>query len=390
MGRVAAACSGVLLACLLAVPATAAQTTPIAVFAGASDSTPGVVSTLAAAVAARIAALGGYRAVALTHGAQHPGATAQSIGAGEYLVVSIHTFDDGAEIALIEGFSASDDRPLGPGVRQRLDEDALPAGFDPASLEPLLPRLAQAPPPHAVLVAAQAPATPAPATWRPAPASATPRPTTPPAPPRPAPVPATPRPVASPSVLAAAPRAAEPPRPLPAAAQPCALNTEFLRLHRSILDASQAAAEAGDVATGHGSAPVARRQRTVERDYITVESIASPALDVLEDVPHTLDRAPEGADKDTAFQLSAFYASALREIRDYARAAAIYERTLYGAPGDAAPAQPAFTFDDARKLLAAQSAAIADAAHDLALPEYQYAAACSVGVPASSLKAAPG
>jgi len=393
--------AGMGLVCALALTARALASgrSAIVVFAAASDRPAEVVGAIARGLAARIDDTPGIRGIALDHGALTPGATAARAGASEYLTVAVHVFEDGAEVAFITPFSASGDRQLGPALRVRLDEDALPDRIDLATVLPATepaPPAAAPPAPRPLAAPLDAPAVkPAPAA-NPAPAPApTAKPVTPlppatnPAPvlkPAPSPTLEIAPPTARPAPVPAAkpvPAASAAPQPVATAAlAPCALNPQFLGFHRSILEASALAQEAGDAAGGRGSAPAAKRSLTVERDGARVEEIAAATLEPLAVVSRGLQSAPEGTAKDTAFQLGTFYASALVEVRDYARAAIVYERTLYGTPSDATAAAPAMTFDDARKLLELQAAAAGDTSRELSRPEYYYAAACSLGVSA--------
>ena len=463
MIKAVAACLGLLVA-LSATPGPArAQGTTVAVFAAASDAPPTVLVAFAHDLANRIgSAPGGYRAIVPGTGAATPGATAERLGAPAYLTVSLHAFEDGAEVAVISIYSARDDHELGTSARIRLSDWTLPRAFDTASLlaaavpapqtvAAAAPVVTLAPPP-APTFAPRPVATPRPTpiptprptaiptpppTPRPTPVPTprptplptprptplptprptplptprptplpTPRPTPLPTPrptplptPRPTPVP-TPRPTLvatpSPAPIASAPHTlALAPRPAASSAhpdlgsfQPCALNPQFLTLHRSIVNAALRALDAGANASGRSAGSTTRRSRAVERDYSDVEAAIEPALETVTKMAPELESAADGSGKDTASQLSTFYASALREIRDYVRAAVVYERTLYGKSSGTTGADPVLGFDEARRLLDAQTPSITDAPRALALPEYQYAAACSLGVPAADLEAA--
>jgi hypothetical protein len=171
---------------------------------------------------------------------------------------------------------------------------------------------------------------------------------------------------------------------------PCVeLAQAFVELRSAIDITGAQASAAGQNAKGLGYFSSNKQFRSVEDNFIVVNRMLDPSLDQATDVPIAVDQAPAGPGKDAAIELSAAYEKSLKQVKQYALAAVVFQRSAYGRRNAQSKTLGLYSgaekrnandremsADQARAILDGDGSDVKDASRVLKLPEFHWRKAC--------------
>lgn len=169
------------------------------------------------------------------------------------------------------------------------------------------------------------------------------------------------------------------------------LGGTFAELRTAIDITGAQSAAAGGNAGGLGYWSPNKQFRSVEDNFIVVNKMLEPSLDEVTDLPIALDQTPVSAAKTAALGLADAYEKSLRQIKQYALAAVVFERAAHGRRKAQIETLGLYngnysqnrnrndremSADQARAILDGESSDVKDASRQLKLPEYRWQHAC--------------
>ncbi len=172
---------------------------------------------------------------------------------------------------------------------------------------------------------------------------------------------------------------------------PCVdLAQTFVELRAAIDITGAQSAAAGGNAIGLGYFSPNKHFRSIEDNYIVVNRVLEPTLDEVSDIPIVIDQVPDSPAKVAALGLAESYEKSLRQIKQYAHAAVVFERSAHGRRNAQASSFGLYSggaekrnandrelsADQARSILDGESSDVKDASRVLKLPEFRWHKAC--------------
>jgi hypothetical protein len=107
----------------------------------------------------------------------------------------------------------------------------------------------------------------------------------------------------------------------------CGMSGSFTRIRAIVVRLDQEVGEADDIVKHLRHTTRGRPYKRIERAWEHIQADGDRALDLLSDIPPTLDGTPAPKKKAAALELAEAYRNEVEHLIDYAHTVALYERT---------------------------------------------------------------